>query len=492
MIDMGEVSLLLIIPLMTALLCWKINVRIGNKLQVAAALFNVVVGLFIAKNVFFHAPITGWHRLIYIDALSAFNVMLIVLIGFVASLYSVGYMHHEVAEKIIDAYKVRHYYLWFHLFLGTMLAVSVVNNLGFLWVGIELTTLVSALLVAFYRKGTSLEAAWKYLIMGSVGIAFALLGIIFLYLSGVDLFGESADSLNWTVLNQAAKQLNPQWTLIAFIFVLVGFGTKAGLAPMHFWLPDAHSQAPSPVSAVLSGVLLNTALYGIFRIYTIVNTTLDGKAAPYLIFFGLLSIAITVPFMLVQHDLKRMLAYSSVEHMGIITLGVGIGGALGLYGAVLHMFHHSMAKSLLFFAAGNINQKYHSKRMDRISGVVKAMPITGSIFLIAAFAITGTPPFNIFISEFTIMRAGFQSGHLAATVLFLLFVVLIFSGMMYYVVRMAFGEAPAKVEKKEMSRWSTVALFLPLIAVIVFGLYVPPFFQEIIQQVAVVLQGGKS
>ncbi|WP_242401262.1 proton-conducting transporter transmembrane domain-containing protein [Anoxybacillus flavithermus] len=206
----------------------------------------------------------------------------------------------------------------------------------------------------------------------------------------------------------------------------------------------------------------------------------------------MLSIAITVPFMLVQHDLKRMLAYSSVEHMGIITLGVGIGGALGLYGAVLHMFHHSMAKSLLFLTAGNITQKYRSKRIERISGVLKTMPITGRIFLIAAFAITGTPPFNIFVSEFTIMRAGFQSGHLAATIVFLLFVVLIFSGMMYYVVRMAFGEAPVKVKKKEMSRWSTAALFIPLVAVILFGLYVPPLFHEIIQQVAVVLQGGKS
>lgn len=490
---MGEVSLLLIVPLMTAVLCWQIKNRyIGEKLQVAGALLNVFVGLSIARNVFFDAPVTGWRHFIYIDALSAFNVMLIVLIGFVASLYSVGYMRHEVAERIISEEKVRHYYLWFHLFIGTMLAASVVNNIGLLWVGIELMTLVSALLVAFYRKGTSLEAAWKYLIMGSVGIAFALLGIIFLYLSGVDLFGESAESLNWTVLNRAAGQLNPQWTLIAFVFVLVGFGTKAGLAPMHFWLPDAHSQAPSPVSAVLSGVLLNTALYGILRIYTIVNAALDGKAAPYLIFFGLFSIAITVPFMLVQHDVKRMLAYSSVEHMGIITLGVGIGGALGLYGAVLHMFNHSMAKSLLFFAAGNINQKYHSKRMERISGILKAMPVTGSIFLIAAFAITGTPPLSIFVSEFTIMTAGFQSGHLVATVLFLLFVVLIFSGMTYYVVRMAFGEVPAKLEKKEVDRWSTAALFIPLLAVVIFGLYVPPFFQEIIKQVAFVLQGGKS
>ena len=492
MIFLGEVALLLIIPIITAVLAWQINSRhLCEKLQAFGALLNVFVCLAIVKQVFFKAPITGWNDFVYVDAFSAFNVIIIVSISFVASLYSIGYIRHEVTDGSIPEGKVRYYYLWFHLFIATMLAVSVVNNLGFLWVGIELTTLISALLVGFYKRGTSLEAAWKYLIMGSVGIAFALLGIIFLYLSGADLFGESAQSLNWTVLNRAAEQLNPQWTLIAFIFVLVGFGTKAGLAPMHFWLPDAHSQAPSPVSAVLSAVLLNTALYGILRVYTIVNTTLDGKASAYLIFFGLFSIAISVPFMLVQHDIKRMLAYSSVEHIGIITLGVGIGGALGLYGAVLHMFNHSMAKSLLFFSAGNINQKYHSKRMDRISGMLKVMPITGSIFLLAAFAITGAPPLNVFISEFTIMMAGFRSGHIVVTVFFLLFVVLIFSGIMYYVIGMVFGEAPAKLEKKEIDNWSTAALFIPLIVVVVFGLYVPPFFKDMIEQVSLVLQGVK-
>jgi hydrogenase-4 component F len=489
---LGEVLLLLIIPLITAVLSWRIKSHhLGEKLQVFGSLLNVFVCLAILKQVFFHGPIIGWNDFVYVDALGAFNVMIIVLVSFAASLYSIGYIGHEAKEGIISERKVRHYYLWFHLFIATMLAVSITNNFGFLWVGIELTTLISALLVAFYKNGTSLEAAWKYLIMGSVGIAFALLGIIFLNLSGAEVFGESAKSLNWTVLIHSAEKLNPQWTLTAFIFVLVGFGTKAGLAPMHFWLPDAHSQAPSPVSAVLSGVLLNTALYGILRIYTIVNTTLDGAASNYLIFFGLFSIAVSVPFMLVQHDVKRMLAYSSVEHIGIITLGVGIGGPLGLYGAVLHMFNHSMAKSLLFFSAGNINQKYHSKRMDRISGLLKVMPVTGIIFLIASFAITGAPPLNVFISEFTIMMAGFRSGHIIVSVLFLLFVVLIFSGIMFYVVRMAFGEAPAKLEKKEISIYSTVALFIPLIVVVVFGLYVPPFFKEMIQQVSIVLQGVK-
>jgi hydrogenase-4 component F len=477
---------------MTAVLSWRIKShQVGQKLQVFGSLLNIFVCLAIVKQIFFHGSMLGWNDFVYIDALGAFNVIIIVLVSFAASLYSIGYIGNEVKEGIISERKVRHYYLWFHLFVAVMLAVSITNNFGFLWVGIELTTLISALLVAFYQNGTALEAAWKYLIMGSVGIAFALLGIIFIYLSGADLFGESAKSLNWTMLIHSAGKLNPAWTLTAFIFVLVGFGTKAGLAPMHFWLPDAHSQAPSPVSAVLSGVLLNTALYGILRVYTIVNITLDGKASNYLIFFGLVSIAVSVPFMLVQHDIKRMLAYSSVEHIGIITLGVGIGGPLGLYGAVLHMFNHSMAKALLFFSAGNINQKYHSKRMDRISGVLKAMPVTGIIFLIASFAITGAPPLNVFISEFTIMMAGFRSGHFIVTLFFLLFVVLIFSGIMFYVVRMVFGEAPAKLEKKEISFTSTVALFIPLAVVVIFGLYVPPFFKEMIEQVSIVLQGVK-
>jgi hydrogenase-4 component F len=398
-------------------------------------------------------------------------------------------MRHELRERVISERQYRRYFLWFHLFLATMLAVSVMNNLGLLWVGIELTTLVSVLLVAFYQKGAALEAAWKYLIMGSVGIAFALLGVIFLYFAGIDRFGENAGPLNWTTLSQGAERLDPQWTMIAFIFVLVGFGTKAGLAPMHFWLPDAHSQAPSPVSAVLSGVLLNTALYAVLRVFIIANTTLQGRAEGFLIFFGLLSIAITVPFILVQHDLKRILAYSSVEHMGIITLGVGIGGALGIYGALLHMFNHSLAKSLLFFAAGNINQKYHSKRVDRISGIVKVMPVTGVVFLIGAFAITGAPPFNLFISEFTIMLAGFQEGHFVITALFVLLIAMIFAGVTYYTVRMAFGEPPAKMAKKEIDRWSTAALFIPVIVVVIFGIYVPPFFSDVIHQVSQILQG---
>ncbi|HJV46877.1 MAG TPA: hydrogenase 4 subunit F [Bacillota bacterium] len=488
---MFEISGLLLTPVFTGLTVWGIrNKQLCEWIHLFGSVLTVIFGLKIAYFVFTGTPFSAWNDFIYIDALSAFNISITMLVSLTAALYSIGYIRHELHDNTITGEQFHRYYLWYHFFIVSMLGVSVTNNIGFLWVAIELTTLVSALLVGFYQRGTSLEAAWKYLIMGSVGIAFALLGIILLYISGIDVLGEEHQALNWTVLNHVASMLNPQWMTLAFIFILVGFGTKAGFAPMHFWLPDAHSQAPSPISAVLSGVLLNTAFYGILRIYVIANQTLGASVHTWLLGFGLLSVAITVPFILVQHDLKRMLAYSSVEHMGIITLGIGIGGPLGIYGALLHMFNHSMTKSLLFLAAGNLNQVYHSKRMDRILGMIKTTPVTGILFVIAIFAITGLPPFNLFVSEFTIMLAGFRENSMWASILFIIFIGFIFAGMLFYTMKMAFGQTPLKVKPKPLSKWSTTALFIPLIFVIGFGIYVPSFMTDILNQVALILKGA--
>ena len=460
-------------------------------LQVVGSFVSLVFAGLIAKDVFSGNIILAYDSLIYIDALGSFNIILISIVGFAASIYSVGYMRYEVEEKIVTRSQLGRYYFFFHFFILTMLVVSSVNNLGLLWVGIELTTLVSAMLVAFYGTQHALEAAWKYLIMGVVGIAFALLGIVFLYLSGLHTINDQPiAALQWTQLFSVAAELNQHWVEIGFIFILIGFGTKAGLAPMHFWLPDAHSQAPAPVSAVLSGVLLNTALYGLFRVFAIANITLQGHASEYLIGFGLFSICVTVPFIMVQHDLKRMLAFSSVEHMGIITLAVGLGGPLGLFGAFLHMFNHSMTKSLLFFSAGNIAQKYHSKYINRIFGVIKAMPFTGVIFLIAAFAVAGAPPFSIFLSEFTIMMAGVNADKIWVSCVFAFLIVLIFAGMSYYVVRMAFGEMPVKMKIKSTDIWMKTAMVIPLALVLLCGMYVPEFIEDGITTAASVLQGG--
>ena len=483
---------LFIVPFITGIISGLVrSTKVADIFQVIGSIATLMIALCIGNHVFNGEVISIYASLIYIDALGAFNIILISLVGCAAAIYSVGYMRYELKEKVITESQLGKYYFFFHFFILTMLIVSAVDNLGLLWVGIELTTLVSAMLVAFYGTQHSLEAAWKYLIMGVVGIGFALLGIVFIYLSGLHSIGEEQSAaLQWTELMRVAHTLNPKWVEIGFIFILIGFGTKAGLAPMHFWLPDAHSQAPAPVSAVLSGVLLNTALYGLFRVFSIANIALQGNAGEYLIVFGLLSISVTVPFIMVQHDLKRMLAFSSVEHMGIITLAVGIGGPLGLYGAFLHMFNHSMGKSLLFMSAGNIAQKYHSKYIERISGVIRSMPWTGGIFLFAALAVAGAPPFSIFISEFTIMMAGVEAEKLWASCALAGLVVLIFAGMTYYVVRMAFGEIPTRIGSKTTDVWMKCAMLIPFIFIVLCGIYVPEFIQNSICIAASVLEGG--
>lgn len=481
--------LLLLAPLVTGVVVWRVKTALCAWVSLAGASLMLLAGLAVVCQVASGPPLSGWDRMLYVDVLGAFNISLVVLVGFTAAVYSVGHMAREMKEAEISVRQYHQYYSLLHLFFFSMIAVSVVNSIGLMWVGIELTTVVTALLVGLYNKETALEAAWKYLIMGSVGLSFALLGIIFIYLSGSFVFGDNPQALHWTVLLQMAKWLNPQWMLTGFVFVLIGLGTKAGVAPMHFWLPDAYSQSPASISAVLSGALLNTVLYGILRIYVIANSVLPGQIGQYLIFFGIFSIAVSAPFLLVQRDLKRLLAFSSVEHIGVILLGVGIGGPLGMFGALLHMFNHSLVKSLLFMAAGNIQQKYHTRQIERISGVIASMPVTGKVFLLAMLALAGSPPFSLFISEITIMMAGFKTGHIGVTVLFLLLVVLIFAGMVFYTSRMVFGAAPSGMPVREISAWSTAALLLPLTIVVVFGVYVPPSFSELLHKVAVVLQG---
>ncbi len=473
--------------IMAAVLVWVMPAKVYGTLQALLAVGSAVCGAWIGKLVIDGGVVTSYGQMFYIDGLGAINVLLVTTVGALAAIYSKGYMEEELAEGAITKMQFKLYYCFYHLFVASMVFASVVSNLGLMWVGIELTTLVSALLVALYGKQLALEAAWKYLIMGSVGISFALLGIIFLYISALHLPHQEATALQWPEMMMLADHLKPRWFEIGFVFVLVGFGAKAGLAPMHFWLPDAHSQAPSPVSAVLSGVLLNTALYGLFRVYAIAQTAIDG-AAMYLMIFGLVSVAVTVPFLFVQSDFKRMLAYSSVEHMGIITLGVGIGGPLGLFGAMLHMINHAMTKSLLFFSAGAIYQRYHTKQIDRVKGVLKTMPVVGGVFLLAAFAITGAPPFGVFISEFMILMAGFSTGNEIASVLMAALIVLIFAGMMFYVVRMVFGTAPSRVSTAPISRWMTAAMVLPMIAVMVCGLYVPPYIENLVLAASDVLK----
>jgi len=483
------IEYLLLAPLLTSILCFFTRTRKQvETISILGSIITLLLGLALVVDIYRYDVIVTWQNALFADAFSAFIVLIVSIVGFVASLYSLGYMGHELEHDIIDLKKLRFYYSLFHVFMFTMLLVGVTNNLG-LWIAIEMTTLVSALLMILYSRKSSVEAAWKYMIICTVGITFALFGTILTYFAAVNILGETGDALNWTSLIAVADQFDPTIMKLAFIFILIGYGTKAGLAPMHTWLPDAHSEAPTPVSALLSGVLLNCAMYGIIRFYTIATkSTGEAFTSNLLIIFGLLSLGIAVPFIILQEDYKRLLAYSSVEHMGIIALGIGFGGTFGIFGAILHMFNHAMTKSLMFFGAGNILLKHDTKEIFNVSGVVKSMPFTGAMFVIGTLAITGSPPFSIFISEFTILSSGFSQGHIVAAVLFLLFIIMIFAGFFNNVSRMAFGTPKQGIEKGDMGRWTLVSMGILIVFVVVLGIYIPPSFYEMIMKVVEIVR----
>ena len=395
----------------------------------------------LCKDVIFSRQPAFQCGFIYLDILSAFFILVISIVAFATALYSVGYLGKEIEEGALSEKKSRVYYLLFNLFCLSMFFVPAVNNLGMLWAAIEMTTLISAVSVGFYKTKESVEASWKYIIICSVGIIFALLGTILFYYAFS--YSGITKSLNWSDIIAVSHILDKNMLKIAFIFILVGYGTKAGLAPMHTWLPDAHSQAPSPISALLSGVLLKTAVYAILRFGMIV---IKGAGFAYfgnlLLLFGLVSLAVSCGFVLVQKDLKRLLAYSSIEHIGIISIGFGLGAPLAAAGALLHILNHAIIKSLMFFGAGNIVSAYKKHNMNAIRGVIKAIPFTGIMVLLGIFALTGFPPFFLFFSEIMILISAFtgSSYFVAACLLFGLAV--IFAAFIYHFGKMLFGNLP--------------------------------------------------
>lgn len=429
----------------------------------------------------------------YVDALSAVLLLVIAILTCTATLFSLSYMKLEIVQGHASLKMLKRYYILLNLFVFTMVCVPVVENMGLLWVAIEATTLSSALLVAFYFDRPALEAAWKYVMVCTVGICLALLGTILLYYAQVSADIGGGQALSWQALKAASGRLDSGMVKLAFVFILIGYGTKAGLAPMHTWLPDAHSQAPSPVSGLLSGALLSCALYAIIRTSIIVK----GAVGPafteqFLTGFGLLSIVIAVPFILVQHDLKRLLAYSSIEHMGLITLGLGIGTPLAMYGALLHVINHAITKSALFYLAGAVIQHYGTKNILRIRGLVGAAPVMGVLFVAAVLAIAGLPPFSIFYSKLTIVWAAFQSGSAWLGVIILLLMAAIFAGMIYYTLKLGFASAPRRVAASgyRPGKPAMAAIAVSLVLMAGGGIYLPAWLDTLITRAVAIMTGG--
>lgn len=433
-----------------------------------------------------------FNGLFLIDSLSVILLDIVSVIYLLTSIYAIGYLNEEIRHGKISTEKLRLYYMLMYVFLFAMVLALTVSNIGILWVAIEATTLASAFLVGFQNDHNSLEAAWKYIIICSVGIAITLVGIIFMHLSSVDVI-YGADALKWNVLLQEADRLNEPVLRFAFIFIVIGFGTKAGLAPMHTWLPDAHSQAPSPISALLSGVLLNSAMYAILRCLTIVNANMGDSrfTGRIMIGFGLLSVLTAAVFILSQKDYKRLLAYSSIEHMGIIALAVGLFTPLSVFAGLLHMMNHSLTKSMLFLASGNILQKYGVREISKVSGLLKVLPVTGPIFLMGLLAISGVPPFSIFGSEINVFIAIFHDGKPWLGIALILLLAVVFAGIAATMFGIFFGSAESrKIPAGETNLPGALAMGFLLILIVVTGIYLPDGLSDLFMAARQIVLGG--
>lgn len=460
--------------------------RLVHGLGLAATCFGIgsVVSRIVAEG--------HWQGgLFYVDALSG---VLLVVIGCLAAstgVVSLPYMEREWRDGHLTLTMLRRYYALLHAFIGTMLSVVIMENLGLIWVAVEATTLASALLVAFYFNRSALEAAWKYVMVCTVGICLALLGTMLLYYGQVSASGSGAHALSWLALQGYGAAIDSGIAKLAFVFVVIGFGTKIGLAPLHTWLPDAHSQAPSPVSGLLSGALLSCACYALLRYWIVLQPALPPDFGRLLLLgFGVTSVAIAVPFILVQHDIKRLLAYSSVEHMGLVAVGVGIGTPLAVYGALFHIINHALAKSALFYLAGSISQAYRTRQLLRIRQLASLQPMAATLLLLALLAITGMPPFGVFTSKLTIVWALLAAAPLWLTVLLLLLLGAVFAGMLYYGLTMLYGARQVRRVPPPLDGWTLGTAGASLAVLTWFGCWLPEWLQLLLTQATVIVRGG--
>jgi len=472
-----DVLILLAFPLAGSLLLALIGERRwAPEANVASSAGTFVAAGWLTYRVIKGGPMLVWHEQFFIDPFNVFLVALTALVGLTTTLFSRPYMRIEEHHGRVNAARLRLYHSMFQLFMFTMLLALTTNNMGLLWVAMEAATLTTVLLVSLYRTPASIEAAWKYFILCGVGIAQALFGTILLYFAAEKLLGSGGTTaLLWTHLDQVKGQLEPTVLSLAFVFLLVGYGTKVGLVPLHNWLPDAHAEGPTPVSAVLSGLLLNVALYAVVRCKVLVEGAVHSHVAGNLMMgFGLLSVVVASFLLWRQRDIKRLFAYSSIEHMGIATFAFGMGGPVANFAALLHMTVHSLTKSAIFVAAGHATQKAKTQVMDQIHGLITLSPTVGWGLMVGSLAILGMPPFGVFASEFLILITAMRD-HPWATPILLLALGVAFGAIFTRVQSMVFGET--KLQKLPHSP-ALIPVFTHLALVLMLGLWMPPYLAE--------------
>jgi len=457
----------------------------ARDVNVGFSLLTFVAACVMTAQVVSDGPQLVWDKQFFIDPLNVFLVTLTAFVGLTTAIFSRPYMRVEQDHGKMTPARMRLYHSMYQLFSFTMLLGLTTNNLGIIWVAMEAATLTTVLLVSVYRTSASLEAAWKYFILCGVGIAQALFGTILLYMAADKVLGSEHATLLWTNLDAIKGQLDPNIMTLAFVFLLVGYGTKIGLVPLHSWLPDAHAEGPTPVSAVLSGLLLNVAMYALLRCKVLADGALDSAIAGQLMMgFGLLSVTVAAFFLSRQKDVKRMFSYSSIEHMGLITFAFGMGGPLANFAGLLHMTVHSLVKSAIFFAVGHATQKAGTQVMADIRGI-KVNPTVGWGLMVGTMAILGMPPFGVFASEFLILTTAMREQPWATPFLFLALGVA-FASMLVRVLPMVFGDTPHKPLAHPPA---LIPVFVHLALGLLLGLYIPPYLNGWYVQAAAMLGG---
>jgi len=458
--------------------------RLAPLVTVVATAIVLALAILVAGRAAHTGRIEQLGQWLTCDGLGALVLVLVALVGFTAALFSWGYVARRTQGA--GGGVVARYYALYNFFVLSMLAVPLLANVALMWIAVELTTLLSAFLVGFEDTPEALEAAWKYVMLTTLGAVLALLGFLILYwgsrVAGYEPF-------TWPGLVEAAPHMPPALLWPAFLLVLVGFGTKVGLVPMHTWLPDAHSQAPAPVCALLSGVETTTVLYVILRLFPVVAGAPGLDARPWFIVFGLVSVGIATLLLIYVRDFKRMFAFSTVEHMGIILVAAGLGGAQAHLGAAYQMTGHSIGKSFCFFAAGMTAMAADTQEIAGVRGLIRSSPLCALALVAGGLAIAGAPPFAIFISEIVIFRAGIAGGQYVAVLLLAFFVVVAFCAVMFHVNRMAFAPQGSLASAERLPRTCVVAVALAAIPLLVVGIYMPTPLRDLLQAAATAMGG---
>src|SRR5207344_2912430 len=415
----------------------RLNV-LGTALTLAAA-----VGLLVER------PAPG--PFLIVDDLNIVFIVLSTFVGFTTSVFSGSYIAHELEVGRLTPAYLRFYHAMYQTLMFAMNLALLSNNVGLMWVAVELATLTTVLMVGIYRTPAALEAAWKYFLLGSVGIALALFGTILVYLAARSVVGEGLDAMAWSVLVANAHNFDPALLNVAFIFLMLGYGTKVGLVPLHAWLPDAHAEGPTPISAVLSGLLLNVALFAVLRFKMVMSANPEALApGPLMVTLGLISVLFAAFMLYRRHDIKRMFAYSSIEHMGIITFAFGMGGPLANFAGLLHMIFHSLTKSAIFFSVGHIAQVKGTQAMAEIRGLTVSHPVLGWGLALGVVAIAGLPPMGLFMTEFLIVTSTFARQPVLAVLLGLSLLVAL-GALLLRLNGLAFGDSHGSREPAKAS-----------------------------------------